>query len=155
MNVAEQNYQIYDKELLAIILALKQWWQYLEGAWHKVTILSDHQNLQYFGRAQTLTRRQAWWGLFLMRFDYEIKHRPGRLGGKPDKLSRWPDHKLDVPDNQGWQVLQLNSLETLKSATVQICAMKRGHASELQDHPIWKCIWQEVEYDPEVSGWLT
>ena len=151
MNAAERNYQIYDKELLAVISALKQWRQYLEGARHKVTILSDHQNLQYFGGAQTLTRRQARWGLFLTRFDYEIKHRPGRLGGKPDKLSRRPDHKPDIPDNQGWQVLQLDSPGVLQPAAVRICAMKRGHASELQDHPIRKRIRQEVEYDPEVK----
>jgi hypothetical protein len=86
MNNAERNYEIYDKELLAIIRALEAWHHYLEGAQHKVVILSDHQNLQYFSTSKTLTRQQACWSLFLTRFDFEIKHRPGRLGGKPDKL---------------------------------------------------------------------
>jgi hypothetical protein len=86
MNNAERNYEIYDKELLAIIRALEAWCHYLEGAQHKVIILSDHQNLQYFSTSKTLTRRQARWSLFLTQFDFEIKHRPGRLGGKPDCL---------------------------------------------------------------------
>jgi hypothetical protein len=96
MNNAEQNYKIYDKELLAIIRALEAWCHYLKGAQHKVIILSNHQNLQYFSTSKTLTRRQAHWSLFLNQFDFEIKHRPGRLGGKPDKLSRRADHEPDT-----------------------------------------------------------
>jgi hypothetical protein len=56
MNNAEQNYEIYDKELLTIIRSLEAWRHYLEGAQHKVTILSDHQNLQYFATSKTLTQ---------------------------------------------------------------------------------------------------
>ena len=45
---AERNYVIYDKELLAIIEALKLWHHYLEGSPHPVDIWSDHKNLEYF-----------------------------------------------------------------------------------------------------------
>jgi len=88
MNSAERNYEIYDKEMLAIVRALEEWRHYVEGQGHKITIWSDHQNLQYFKTAQTLTRRQARWSLFLAQFDFEIAHRPGSLSGKPDALSR-------------------------------------------------------------------
>src|SRR5271170_4503736 len=101
MSPAERNYEIYDKGLLAIIRALEDWRHYLEGATEPVLILTDHQNLQYFATARTLTRRQARWSLFLTRFNYEIRHRPGRLGGKPDKLSRRADYELKEKDNQG------------------------------------------------------
>jgi len=56
---AERNYVIYDKELLAIIEALKIWCHYLEGSPHPVEIWSDHKNLEYFRSAQSLNRRQA------------------------------------------------------------------------------------------------
>ena len=45
---AECNYDIYDRELLAIIQALKEWWHYLTRTKHPVVIITDHKNLGYF-----------------------------------------------------------------------------------------------------------
>ena len=53
---AERNYIIYNKELLAIIEALKLWHHYLEGSPHPVKIWSNHKNLEYFRSAQSLNR---------------------------------------------------------------------------------------------------
>src|SRR5271156_4326487 len=52
---AERNYDIHDKELLAIIRALDAWTHYLEGCTHKVEIWTDHRNLEYFQKAQNLS----------------------------------------------------------------------------------------------------
>lgn len=65
LNVHERNYEIYDKEMLAIIRALEEYRHYLEGHPEKFEIWSDHQNLTYFKSAQKLTRRQARWALYL------------------------------------------------------------------------------------------
>ena len=46
-SVAEQNYDIYDQELLAVILALVEWKHYLQGTSHPISILTDHKNLSY------------------------------------------------------------------------------------------------------------
>ena len=59
MSDAEWNYEIYDKEMLAIIRALQAWRQYLEGLPSQFEIQSDHKNLEYWCTAQNLTRRQA------------------------------------------------------------------------------------------------
>jgi hypothetical protein len=59
LNPAERNYQIFDRELLAIIRALTEWCHYLEGNPHPVIIFTDHKNLLYFRTAQKLTHRQA------------------------------------------------------------------------------------------------
>ncbi len=48
LSATERNYEIYDKELLAIMLALDEWCHYLMGAAIDVKIWTDHQNLQYF-----------------------------------------------------------------------------------------------------------
>ena len=45
-NETKQNYEIYDRELLAIIRALEEWWHYIQDSGH-TTIYSDHQNLIY------------------------------------------------------------------------------------------------------------
>jgi hypothetical protein len=56
---AERNYEIYDKEMLAIIRTLEDWRHYLEGLPQPFDIISDHRNLEYWHTAQNLTRRQA------------------------------------------------------------------------------------------------
>ena len=56
LSPAERNYDIYDKEMLAIIHALEQWCHYLEGAQHTVDILTDHKNLEYFMTMQNLNQ---------------------------------------------------------------------------------------------------
>ena len=47
MKPAELNYEIYDKELLAIFEAFQQWCNYLKGSTHMVLVLSDHKNLEH------------------------------------------------------------------------------------------------------------
>ena len=74
LNDAERNYEIYDKEMLAIIRALQAWHHYLEGLPSTFKIQSDHRNLEYWRTAQHLTRRQARWALYLSRFDFVISH---------------------------------------------------------------------------------
>jgi len=88
---AKRNYDIYDKEMLAVIRALEQWRHYLEGAKHPVQILTDHKNLEYFYDRPKLNRRQARWSLFLSHFDITMTHRPGKSSAKPDILSRCSD----------------------------------------------------------------
>ncbi len=48
LSATEHNYEIYDKELLAIMLTLSEWCHYLMGTAKDVEIWTDHQNLQYF-----------------------------------------------------------------------------------------------------------
>jgi hypothetical protein len=97
---AERNYDIYDRELLAIIRALEEWRHYLEGSPHPVEILSDHKNLEVFREARKLSRRQARWALFLTRFNFHITHVSGKTAGKPDALSRRADHDTGDADNE-------------------------------------------------------
>jgi hypothetical protein len=53
---AERNYDIYDRELLAVILALTEWKQYLQGTTHPVTIITDHKNLSYIKDPRKLSQ---------------------------------------------------------------------------------------------------
>jgi hypothetical protein len=58
-SAVEINYEIHDKELLAIIDALEEWRHLLEGAQHTTTVYTDHKNLKYFMSARVLNRKQA------------------------------------------------------------------------------------------------
>ena len=59
LSPVEQNYEIHDKEMLAIICASEEWQHFLEGAWHKFEIWMDHKNLEYFWKSKKLNRHQA------------------------------------------------------------------------------------------------
>jgi len=85
---AECNYEIYDKELMAIVRAFEEWRPHLEGSRHPIQVLSDHKNLEYFMSMKLLNRLQARWSEFLSHFDFRIMYRPGKAGGKPDILTR-------------------------------------------------------------------
>jgi RNase H-like domain found in reverse transcriptase/Integrase zinc binding domain/Chromo (CHRromatin Organisation MOdifier) domain/Integrase core domain len=114
---AERNYNIYDRELLAIICALEEWRYYLEGSPHPIEILSDHKNLEIFKEARKLSRRQARWSLYLSRFNFTITHVSGTMIGKPDALSRRTDHDTGDSDNKDC-VLLPDSLFTRSTTTI-------------------------------------
>ena len=59
LNTTERNYEIHDKEMLAVIKYLEAWRYYLEGAKLEFEIWTDHKNLQYFITSQKLNQRQA------------------------------------------------------------------------------------------------
>ena len=88
LNETERNYEIHDKEMLAIVRGLEAWRYLLEGAQSKFEIWTDHKNLEYFMKAQKLNRRQACWALYLSRFDFTLKHVLGTEMGKADGLSK-------------------------------------------------------------------
>ena len=56
MNPTEQNYQVYDRELMAIIRALRKWRCYIYGSSFMMIVWTDHHNLTYFMHPQKLTR---------------------------------------------------------------------------------------------------
>jgi transposase InsO family protein len=111
LSPAECNYEIYDKELLAIVRAFQEWRPYLESAPTPIQVLTDHRNLEYFMSTKLLNRRQARWSEFLSRFDFQITYRPGKAGGKPDALTR---RSGDLP-TAGDERLQHQSQVILKS----------------------------------------
>jgi hypothetical protein len=57
LSLAEHNYDVYDNEMLAIVLAFRKWRHFLQGAQHMTIVYSDHRNLTYFKTAVSLNRR--------------------------------------------------------------------------------------------------
>jgi len=77
LNPAEQNYQIYDRELLAVVKAIKQWQPFLLGSDFPIIVYTDHLNLAYFRTPQNLTPRQSRWQFFLSEYDLKFTHVAG------------------------------------------------------------------------------
>ena len=85
---AECNYEIYNKELLAIIKAFENQRPELEGSSVPVKILTDYRGLEYFQTKRTLTRRQARQAEKLSEFNFVITYRDGKSNIKADALIR-------------------------------------------------------------------
>ena len=143
LNAPERNYEIYDKELLAIIRGLEEYRHYLEGHPEKFEIWSDHQNLTYFRSAQKLSRRQARWALYLTRFNYSLHHKPGKTMQAEDPLSRRPDHEEGVNLDNNNQIL-------LKPEFFAIHAIEAIHDSPVNDDQILREV-KEALLDDTVT----
>jgi len=97
LTAPELNYDTHDKELLAIFEAFRNWRHYLEGSASPIDVVTDHKNLEYFSTSKVLSCRQARWSEFLSQFNLVIRFRPGKLGAKPDALTR----RWDVYPKEG------------------------------------------------------
>ena len=137
----EQNCVIHNKEMVAIIRALEDWCHFLEGSSESFKVFTDHKNLAYFHDAQKLNHRQAHWSLILSKFNFSLLHKPGHLMGKPDALSRHPDHPSGHKDN--WDIMLLP--KSVFEICVTECVILNGH-NGLLNH-IWEC----KEFDECIS----
>lgn len=95
---AECNYEIYDKELLAIIKSLEEWRPELHGTQEPFEVMTDHKNLEYFTTTKALNQRQARWAEFLSGFNFRITYRPGVKAARPDALSRKAEDRPSSAD---------------------------------------------------------
>ncbi|KID93943.1 retrotransposon nucleocapsid protein, partial [Metarhizium majus ARSEF 297] len=127
---AECNYEIYDKELLAIVRCFECWRPELQGAHHPITVITDHANLRYFMTTKQLSRRQVRWSEFLSQFQFAIKSVPGKDNRKPDSLTR---RSQDMPKDKDDDRIQYQ------------------HQSLLKPHNIDPSVQKELKIDPELS----
>jgi hypothetical protein len=85
---AEKNYPVHEKELLAIIRALKKWRSDLLGS--HIFVYTDHRTLENFDTQKDLSCRQLRWQEFLSQYDMTITYIRGEDNTVADALSRLP-----------------------------------------------------------------
>jgi len=95
----ELNYDVHDKELLAIFKAFKIWRHYLERSASPIDVVMDHKNLEYFSTTKILICQQARWLEYLSQFNLVIRFYSRCLGTKLDALTRRWDVYLKGRDN--------------------------------------------------------
>jgi hypothetical protein len=85
---AESNYDIYEKEFLAVIKAIENWRAHLIWTEKPFIIKTDHKNLTYWKEPKKLTGRTARWHKKLQDYNFKIVHITGRTNRPADALSR-------------------------------------------------------------------
>ena len=142
----ERNYEIHDKEMLAVVKCLEAWRHFLEGVTMKFEIWTDHKNLEYFIKIQKLNRRQARWALYLLRFNFTLKHVPGSKIKKADSLSRRLDWGVEVErDNEDETLVKPEWLEVRRTERVEVIVegvdlLEKVRKSKVKDNEVVKAV---------------
>ena len=103
MTLAECNYMIYNKELLAIVKSFEMWRPELASMDPKkpVKVYTDYKNLKHFMNTKQLNCWQARWVKFLSEFNFKISYRSENQGEKPDVLTHQSqDLSKGIKDSQ-------------------------------------------------------
>ena len=112
----------------------------------KFEIWTDHKNLEYFMKAQNLNQRQARWALYLLRFNFMLKHILGSKIGKADSLSRRPDWEIRVEkDNEDETLVKPEWLKVRRTETVEIIVdrvdlLEEVKKSKVKDDEVVKVV---------------
>jgi hypothetical protein len=104
MTPAKKNYDIGDKEALAIVKPLQHWRHWLEGTRLPIKIITNHKNLINFSKPQILNQRQMRWLHTLQWYNFVIGYRPGAQNSAADTLS-WQQDLATEGDRQTPQML--------------------------------------------------
>ncbi|XP_019253895.1 PREDICTED: uncharacterized protein LOC109232588 [Nicotiana attenuata] len=83
-----QSLSVYDKELLALVMAVSKWTQYLTGK--SFTVKTDQKALKFLLEQKLHTGSQLKWITKLMQYDFIIEYKKGKENKAIDALSRLP-----------------------------------------------------------------
>ena len=84
----ELNYNIYNKELLGIVTALKEQRAFLQGTERLFIVKTDYKNLIGFLIIKELNKRQVRWAEMLIEYYFKIQHTKGIENVRVDIFSR-------------------------------------------------------------------
>lgn len=91
LSKVERRYCVTRRELLAVVTAIKHYHHYLYG--HKFMVRSDHGALRWLTNFKNPEGQIARWLEVLATYDFDLKHRAGRIHSNADALSRRPCRK--------------------------------------------------------------
>lgn len=146
LSPAERNYEIYDREMLAVMTALNEWRHFLMGARQTFEIHSDHKNLEYFRQPQKLNARQARWVVTLQDYDFTLTHKPGAAMGRADALSRRADHAGGTEVSDKTILLKTEWFRAQIDGTDLLLAGIREHGHELDNSVRSRLAAKDPEY---------
>ncbi|XP_044715053.1 reverse transcriptase (RNA-dependent DNA polymerase) domain-containing protein [Hirsutella rhossiliensis] len=136
-SAAEVNYDIHDKELLAIVAAMEHFSGELRSV-DKFIVVSDHKNLQYFMTNRRLSERQVRLAETLSRYTFKIVFRAGKDNTQPDFLSR---RAQDLPANGDDERLKNREFQLLKDHWLPPRTVKHHQGDYILNQLVSALLW--------------
>ena len=126
LQLAERNYPVHDKELLATKYALANFRVYLLGD-RPFIVYTDHASLRTAVNSPHLSQGMAKWLSFFAEYNFSVEYKPGRLNVVANALLRRPDFEPAAqPDTVPTSVAVLTSsvpsstlFEDIRKATIR------------------------------------
>ena len=132
---AERNYPVHEQELLAIIVALREWRHYLSGARFTIVVKTDHKSLQHFQTQPHLSGRQSRWLDLIAEFDFVIEYQEGKSNIVADALSRRSDHKPPATNATKLAAATGSTVEETAAAATSAVAQQQVPLHAVEEAP--------------------
>jgi len=126
----EQNYKVFDRELLGILRALHHWSHLLHGTILPILIWTGHRNLTYWIEPHKGGPCAATWQVELTQYNYDLRYKLGETI-KANALSRCPDFNTGNPVNEHHIVLPLNRFKGMPKSIAKTLGMQSNSTSEI------------------------
>ena len=146
----ERNYDIYEREFLGVLKALKCFRPHVTATEIPVTILTDHANLTHWKATRKVNKQVARWFAEIQDYNLIIKHVPGKIHTAPDMLSRLPRVDQGKQDNTDIVLLPPSMFVMMANAQddmlkEKVIEMQQKHRAEME---LW-CDTQGFRKLPE------
>jgi len=132
----ERNYDVYERELLAVIKALDHWRIHLGWTHKPIKIITDHANLMFWKSPRKLNRRLARWHTILEDYWYKVKHAPGKTHTATDFLSRPFVNDKGEHDNE--DVVMIPPELFIRNLATTSTLNSKVHWAQRQHRPLMK-----------------
>ena len=146
----ETNYTIGNKKMLAVMVALKHWRHFTQGAKHKILVHTDHKRLMFFLETKQLNPRQVRWLKKLACYDFAIKHIKNENNIGADALSRRPDYKNFNKLIKPMLVKNGNYMQIAETTEKNNDIIKKVHDTRLAGH---QKIFKTLKKIQEKTTW--